>query len=241
LQTVDVASEKAYSNRTLPDEIFANNMYVHPGRLEELAKIFRESTDLLAFCPLQPFDARAYDNLVYVFEVINRVFIKSETNRHRYFAFLALKWIQGMPIRDLVKARLEYKKVPDQEKAVNEEIRGLFAEIEEDLRYRYVKYTSIYLQVLSIVLREKGYTESADKLLPIHMFLEFGAWERVLINLMSIGLSRTSAILLRRTVSVDPEWTIQQCERYLDAVNLDRINIPAICRAEIARLRGRTH
>ena len=60
-----------------------------------------------------------------------------------------------MPIRDLVKARLEFKKIPDEEKMVNEEIRDLFREIEEELRYRYVKYTSIYLQVLSIFSRRK--------------------------------------------------------------------------------------
>lgn len=81
-----------------------------------------------------------------------------------------------------MKARLVFKNIPDHEKVVNEEIRDLFREIEEDLRFRHVKYTSIYLQVLSIVLREKGETLSADRLLPVHMFLEFGAWERVLIN-----------------------------------------------------------
>ena len=77
-------------------------------------------------------------------------------------------------------------------------------------------------------------------LLPIHMFLEFGASERVLINLMSLGLSRTSAILLKRTISLDPNMTLRECKNYLDAVNISRIAIPAICRAEIARMRGRS-
>ena len=240
LAIVDSASEKAYASRTLPDEIFTNNMYVHPERLEELASIFRNAPDIYSFCPLQPFDTASYDNLVFIFEVIDRIFIKSGNQRHRYFAFLARVWIQGMPIRDLVTARLTYKKVPHQEKIVNEEIRDLFREIEEDLRYRYVKYTSIYLQVLSVVLKERGKIEWAEKLLPLHMFLEFGAWERVLINLMCLGLSRTSAILLKRTVSLSSDMTLRECERYLDAVNLTRIKIPAICRAEISRMRGRS-
>lgn len=173
--------------------------------------------------------------------MIDQVFIKSNNERHRYFAFLALAWMRGSPIRDLVKARLEYKKVPDEEKIVNEEIRDLFREIEEELRYRYVKYTSIYLQVLSAVLKEKGETEMADKLLPLHMFLEFGASDRALINLMSLGLSRTSAILLKRTVSLSSDMTLHECKRYLQAVNLTRIAIPAICKAEISRMRGRSN
>jgi hypothetical protein len=149
--------------------------------------------------------------------------------------------MRGMPIRDLVRARLEYKKIPDEEKIINEEIRDLFREIEEELRYRYVKYTSIYLQVLSRILREKGETEKAEKLLPLHTFLEFGASDRALINLMCLGLSRTSAILLKRTVSLSSDMTFQQCRNYLDAVNLARIAIPAICKAEISRMRGRSH
>jgi hypothetical protein len=40
------------------------------------------------------------------------LFIKSDNQRHRYFAFLALEWMRGMPIRDLVKARLQFKKHP---------------------------------------------------------------------------------------------------------------------------------
>jgi hypothetical protein len=241
LAVVDSVSEKLYAGRTLPDEVFTNNMYVHPDRLEELAVIFRNTQTISSLCPLQPFAGGAYDNLVDIFEMIDRVFIKSNNQRHRYFAFLALVWIQGMPIRDLVKARLEYKKIPDEEKVVNEEIRDLFREIEEDLRYRYVKYTSIYLQVLSLVLKEKGEIERAEKLLPLHMFLEFGASDRVLINLMSLGLSRTSAILLQRTVSLASDTTLQECKRYLDAVNLSRISLPAICIAEISHMRGRSN
>lgn len=238
LATVDSASEKAYAGRTLPDDIFTNNMYVHPDRLEELATIFRAAPAISSLCPVQPFAGNAYQNLVDLFEIIDRVFIKSNNERHRYFAFLALRWMQGMPIRELVKARLDYRNIPNEEEIVNEEIRELFREIEEELRYRYVKYTSIYLQVLALILREKGEVEMAEKLLPLHMFLEFGASDRVLINLMCLGLSRTSAILLKRNVSLHPDMTLQQCKRYLDAINLSRIAIPAICKAEISRMRG---
>jgi DEAD/DEAH box helicase len=239
LAVVDSASEKAYIDRTLPDEIFTNNMYVHPDRLEELAAIFRDAPVISLLCPIQPFAEGAYQNLVDLFAVIDQIFIKSNNQRHRYFAFLALEWMKGMPIRDLVRARLEYKKTPDDEKIVNEEIRDLFREIEEELRYRYVKYTSIYLQVLSLVLRDRGETERAEKLLPLHLFLEFGASDKVLINLMSLGLSRTSAILLKRTVSLGADMTLAECKQYLAAVNLTRIQIPSICKSEISRMRGK--
>lgn len=238
LAEVDAASEAVYAIRTLPDEVFEKNMYVHPGRIEELAAIFRAAPSLVALCPVQPFAENAWNNLVDQFAIINQVFIKSPTERHRYFAFLALVWIRGMPIRELVRARLEYRHIPDDEKRVNEEIRDLFREIEEEIRFRYVKYTNIYLQVLACVLRERGEAARAESLLPLHLFLEFGASNRVLINLMSLGLSRTSAVLLQSRVSLNSTMTLEDCKRYLEVVNLSRVDLPAVCKAEIARLRG---
>ncbi len=239
LEQVDSASERAYANRTLPDEIYSNNMYVHPNRLGDLATILRSASSINSLLPLSPFAIGAYDNLKRIFEVIDQVFIKSNTRRHEYFAFLALRWMRGDSLHDLVRARLDYRRVPDDEKRINEEIRDLFCEIEEELRYLYVKYTTIYLQVLAHILAERGDSERAERLLPVHMFLEFGASDKTLINLMSLGLSRTSAILLKRVVTLGTEMSIQECQRYLDAINLDRISIPAICRTEIARLRGK--
>ena len=125
LVAVDTASEKAYAGRTLPDEIFTNNMYVHPERLEELAKTFRDAPMIALLCPPHLFSADAYQRLVVIFGIIDQVFIKAENRRHEYFAFLALVWMKGMPIRDLIKARLDFKKIPDEEKIVNEEIRGV--------------------------------------------------------------------------------------------------------------------
>jgi hypothetical protein len=94
--------------------------------------------------------------------------------------------------------------------------------------------------VLSPVLKEKDEDERAEKLLPLHLFLEFGASDKVLIDLMSLGLSRTSAILLKKTVSFRSDMTLQECRHYLNSVNLERIEIPAICKAEISRMRGRS-
>ena len=240
LADVDAANVTWYESKSLPDELFTRNMYVHPQRLEELAEIFRKADSLSGFIPLVPVADGAYENLANLFGLIDQVFIKSGTQRHRYFAFLALRWMRGVSIRELVRARLEWKKAPDEEKQVNEEIRELFQEIEEELRYRYVKYTSIYGQVLSAILEERGFHDEASKLLPLHIFLEFGASDRVLISLMSLGLSRTSALLLRNSVSLSPEMTTQDCQDYLNAINLERIVLPTICKQEISRIRGRS-
>jgi hypothetical protein len=138
-----------------------------------------------------------------------------------------------------VKGRLDYNRISQEEKVVDDQIRELFLEIEEDLRYRYVKYTSIYHQVLGAVLEEQGNTKVVEGLLPLHMFLEFGASQKVLISLMLLGLSRTSALLLQSAVRLNSDSTIGDCQKYLENVNLQRVNIPAICKAEIGRLQAK--
>jgi hypothetical protein len=109
--------------------------------------------------------------------------------------------------------------------------------MEKELRYTYVKYMRLYTDVLRAVLVERGMTSEAEKLLPIHLFLEYGAANQTLINLMATGLSRTSALLFKSAHKLRDDLTPSECQGYLDRVNIDRTELPAICKAEIRRLR----
>src|SRR5581483_6590372 len=101
--------------------------------------------------------------------------------------------MQGDSLRDLVTNKLEYEARIDRTfnisrdiERVNDSIRELFEDLENELRYRYVKYMRLYLDVLRAVLVERNRNEDAEKLLPIHLFLEYGAANQTLINLMAI-------------------------------------------------------
>jgi hypothetical protein len=45
--------------------------------------------------------------------------------------------------------------------------------------------------------------------------------------------------MLKGSVSLRSDMTLRECSEYLGSINLNRIEIPAICNAEIVRLRGR--
>jgi hypothetical protein len=237
VNSIDVVATELSDSKTLPDSVFTSNFYVHPQRLEELAKAFRSAPSVLSLMPANPFSDSAYERTKEIFGIIEEVFIKSGNKRHLYLAVLALRWMRGMPLKDLVATRLEWQKTPNEEKPVNAEIRALFREIEEELRFKYVKYTGLYLKVLDAILREKGFNNQADKIPPLHLFLEFGASSKTLISLMSLGLSRTSAILLKAQVSLADDLDVIKCNEYLESINLDKIQIPSICKIEIRKLR----
>jgi superfamily II DNA/RNA helicase len=226
------------TKQSLPDEHYEKNFYVHPQRLENLANFFRSQTRVLSWIPVVPRSNESYDRLVNIFQVIEDYFIQEGTRRHVYFAVLANLWMRGTSLRELVRDRLTRQNASSDVEKANEEIRRLFIDIEERIRYIYVKYTGIYNAVLGAVLREEGYDDNADGLVPLPLFLEFGASSQTLINFMSVGLSRTSAILLQSSVGFRDDLEIEACRRYLETINFDYSPLPTICKAEVRRIRG---
>lgn len=222
--------------RTLPDELYVNNFYLHPGRLEALAKVFRTSGTLRSLVPVKPGTTKSYEVLVSIFGIIEDIFVKSGYQRCRYYAFLANNWMQGISLCDLIANAVNYNAI-DGEEAVNHLIRDIFETIEKQLRFVYVKYMRLYNDVLRAVLTERGDVLRAEKLLPIHLFLEYGAATQTLINLMSIGLSRTSAIHFAKEASLRDDLSTRACQATIDRVNLDYSTLSDICKREIFHLR----
>ena len=232
---IDNLTRKIHAARTLPDEIYANNLYLHPTRLDALARYLRGFENLAAASPLFPTSEGAFDRLVEIFRAIETLMIRANNQSFRYFAFLANRWMSGATLKELVENKLTYKKVVDDVDKINDAIRELFDELETALRYRYVKYTKIYVDVLKAIFLERELPDAAAKILPLHLFLEYGASNQTIINLISLGLSRTSALLLRPRLARDLD--VEACQKFIDRVNLEHTDLPAVCKAEITRLR----
>lgn len=223
--------------RTLPNPIFVNNFYVHPARLESVAAFLRARADLQMWVPTYPYAERSYDRLLAIFELIEQLLVRSGTSAYRYHAWLAIRWMRGTSLKELVANKIERSAVDNDTDSINDAIRELFRDLEEELRYKYVKYTRLYCDVLHAVLTERGMVKEAEGLLPLHLFLEYGAANQTLINLMAIGLSRTSALLFKSFLRLRDDLTSAECQGYVDRVNIERTSLPAICKAEINRLR----
>lgn len=243
-QFAQIDAHSAQFRRTLPDELFANNFYVHPIRLETLAGFFRSQSDIQTWIPGSPYERSSFARFTRIFQKLEELILRFGTLRYRYLAPLAVKWMQGQSLKELIVDKIRYEQenyntfdgARDRDR-VNDLIRGLFEDIEKELRYTYVKYMRLYSDVLRAVLVERGLTDEAEKLLPIHLFLEYGAANQTLINLMATGLSRTSALLFKAAHRLRDDLTQSECQGYLDRVNIDRTELPALCKAEIRRLR----
>jgi DEAD/DEAH box helicase len=236
-QFSQIDSESAQFKRTLPDEIFVNNFYVHPSRLESVASFLRGQPDLLGWVPASPYAEGSYDRLVAIFQLFEDLLIRSQTKAYLYHAYLATQWMRGASLRELVANKVGRSKAGGDVGKINDAIRELFRDLEDELRYKYVKYTRLYSDVLRAVLGERGLADQAERLLPLHLFLEYGAANQTLINLMAVGLSRTSALLFKSYLSLRDDLNTSECQAYVERINIDRSVLPAICKAEIKRLR----
>jgi len=238
LGAIDEECTKLTATKTLPSELYRKNPYLLPHRLDALASFFRQQSDLSAWIPPNPFVQRSYYRYEPIFKAIEDIFLRLEFDRHKYFTVLALQWMTGTSLKQLIQNRLVFKKVAEgDKKKINAEIRGLFEDIEDELRYTYVKYFKLYGDVLRAVLAEKGRADLQEKIPSIHLYLEYGAANMTLISLMSLGLSRTSAILLKSYYGLSDQMSTQECQARIDRVDLRSSTLPALCRAEISRLR----
>ncbi len=232
---IDAASRRF--KKTLPDEVFATNYYVHPARLEQLAQFLRDQSDLKNWLPTYPWAEGSYYRLLDIFRLIEELLIRSGNRAFQYYAYLATEWMKGSSLKELVSNKIDRSRAGQDADKINAAIRELFDDLESELRYKYVKYTRIYHDVLRALLLERAMKTEAEALLPIHLFLEYGAANQTLINLMSIGLSRTSALLFKSHLSLRDNLTPAECQDRVNSVNIERTNLPAICIAEVTRLR----
>jgi hypothetical protein len=155
-QFLQIDMLSAEFKRTLPDELFVNNFFVHPIRLEELANFFRNEPDIQRWIPPSPYERRSFFRFRFteIFEKLEEIVLRFGNLRHKYFAPLAVKWMQGKSLKELISEKLEYEQRVDRTfdpvrdvEGLNRLIRSLFDDVEKELRYTYVKYMRIYTDV----------------------------------------------------------------------------------------------
>lgn len=235
---IDNLLEQLKGKLNVPEEVCSLNAVIAPTLLDDLWHRF--SAGITSnMIPVDPYQAIAIDNFREVFRIIEEVFIQSENNSWKYFSTLAYHWVIGKSLRDLIDNRLlYYNAINGDRKKINKHIRDLLDDIEQTLRFTYVRYLKAYLDVLRAFLESQQQPEKAEALSPWDLYVEFGARDRVLLQLMSIGVSRSTAILIRRAITTQQDVSREECWTKLKGLPLKVLAIPGVCKEEIRKLTG---
>jgi len=230
----------------LPVEIFAANSGVHPRRLEALYSFFQAHEDLEELLPIKPKQKNVNVRLRQIFQCVQRLLSGVDNDSYRYHGTLAAGWIHEESLKQIIANELNFRQqqsgalTPLAPAAVRNFIYRIIETIEHDLRFRYVKHLRAYHDVLAFELRRRGRLDEATDLVPMHLYLENGAFRNVPINLMSLGLTRVSALLLSKQIVLRSDATPEECLRSCRAaiLNAPGLKLPATVRREIATLAG---
>lgn len=229
----------------VPAWITERNINVSVFRQQEMFDYLRRRIreigpeELIPVHPLRPW-ADAVASLQRVFKRIHTRFEKKPGgDRSQFFyAPLALRWMRGDPLPLLIDGAYNYKKSKQKRNPkIATVIREVLANIEQDLRFRYVKYVTCYNDLLAEALEQTGHSELRTRIPGIALFLELGASSRTMVNLLGLGLSRTAAgIVTERAINKD--MTRPEAELWLRSQNWDMADVSPVVLREIHHLLG---
>jgi superfamily II DNA/RNA helicase len=220
----------------LPRAIFEANPMILPNRLQDLYKFLNAELDPTIWMPLLPHEQQSNIRMRDIFQLVNSILRKIDNNVFRYHAMLASKWIHDVPLKRIIEEAITYQKQNNMFESVRQTIFDLMEDLEKEIRFQYVKHTRAFNDVLSEVLRRGGQQELAIGLKPLHLFLECGASNRTVLSLIALGLSRTTALLLKGKLRFPDDFTPEDCLAKLGSTDLSTLKIPGVCLKEIREL-----
>lgn len=221
----------------VPIEVCKRNSVISPLSLDLLWRRFGQEP-IEGFIPFDPRRDGALYRMRDIFQVINEVFIGANNNSWSYFATLAYWWVSGQSLKDLIANYIKHYKIPPDNKKINEAIRKFLEALEQDVRFKYVKYLKAYIDTLTEYLTVVRREDLKKSIAPLHLYIEYGARDRVLVMLMSLGLSRTTAIFIRNAITREPEIERRECWQRLQQLRVRLLDIPNVCKGEIRKLTG---
>jgi hypothetical protein len=155
--------------------------------------------------------------------------------RHWVLAMLIVNWMRGHPLARIIANRLQYLESAERAYSLAAVIRDTMNDVEQIARFEAPKYLSCYLDLLKLHFDATGNTDSIPDLPDISMLLELGVSRTTEFSLMTLGLSRMSAIALSEFI-VEDDLTPEQCVAWVRDRDPGSFGLPVLIRAEIDRI-----
>lgn len=236
---------------TVPTDILRVHKTVRPEHLQYLYDFLislEDVRELKLFSPMRAGGKACIDRAI---EIIRDIFDWRITERQaKFVSMLAYQWMTGVTMARIIAYHVNRDKgvvKPDNvdedkdgfitfQKRVTRVVRRVLKALETHVRYELVRYLSIYRDVLVYVLKVRGYEEDADKIEDIAAYLEFGSCDATVLNIMSLGMSRTTAIILSKKIKFGAGLSADQCLEIIKKHKLSALGLPMLCHNEVYEL-----
>ncbi len=207
------ASESAAKVLNLPDEILSSNWTIDPygqRRLYDLIISEIRAGKVKQLIPVNPVGSSVdpYPAYVIIFNYIAKAIYRSDGNFGGFLALYAIPWMKGVPypvfVSKAVKheekriAKLKTEKARNAPVNVAKVVRSVFETIENVVRFKYVQYGKVYIDLLSLALKSEGYDSLVPSIFDFSLALELGIGTESGKSYIELGISRITAAELQR-------------------------------------------
>lgn len=204
---------------SLPDTVLKQNPTVSPRRQQALFNYIEEQienhqSDTLI--PAFPKKDSAYDSYCRILQICRSYIMNINDNTHTYIAQLAVKWAKGMPVPQMISESIDYHAAKNPDKSRDTIIRETLKDIETYARFQAVRLFNCYNSLLIYAFEQRKLTKLLGQISPVATYLELGACDTTALNLMSLGLSRHTALKLQKllTINLDLNDTISRLRNF---------------------------
>ena len=209
---------------------------ISPFAIQRLADYLTEHEEPERLLLPPPESSDAAVSYVSVISRINRYLggdFSSRPGRQFQLAILITKWMRGQPLAVLISDRVEYFRRTNSQTSIANVIRSVMNDVEQIARFEAPLYFSCYLETLYEVHADLFLSDDGPAPVPdIAMMLELGVSRMTELSMMSLGLSRTTAVELSEYIMSD-DLTSEGCISWLRSANLEGLGLPALILREI--------
>jgi superfamily II DNA/RNA helicase len=228
----------------IPTNIIQKHYSIHPKSLNDLYLFFSTEQNLQKWIPKNVFQKKkefpnyedgTNERLLKIFEKIDNIFLNRTNKQYQLYAKYASSWIHDNTLSEIIEDNHSFYLKNNPDRTINTSIRETLDIIESHVRFQYVLYTSAYTDILKVIITEKNLTDEIYQKIPnLPLYLECGSADPIVINLISIGLSRLTSIKLKKSKYFTCENpTPINCFKALQNINVNHLDIPEICKQEI--------
>ena len=203
-KSLDSAFASVLERVEIPKSILIKHQGVNPIALQRLLEYFRSSNKSTEeLIPPYPEDEDAQEKYMHIIGRISKHITGDTPKLNMSRSILVTDWMRGYGLARIISKSVEWNKKQGTGKKLPTIIRETMSDIEQFVRFKFLKYSACYLDVLKCYLREVGDSESISKIPQISLWLEFGASKGTQISLMSMGFTRMAALELSELMVIE--------------------------------------
>ncbi|MER9002100.1 hypothetical protein NKI15_00475 [Mesorhizobium sp. M0862] len=180
--------------------------------------------------PRNPRDGDSYKVLSDIYRTCHQqIWTLTAPKLHMRMAAISLSWMRGDPLPEIIEEN--HRRIGGN---LSSNIRTTLNDIEQEVRFKYLRLIICYIAILSHVLRQTNNDAYLKGISSLPSYMEMGASDQTMISFINIGLSRLTARTLTDEL-IDKNMGLAEVLTWLRAQNLDDIVTSEIIRSDIRR------